>query len=75
VFALVALKAQLTSLLPETNERSQARTTLKARSAASHAFRRDAAPVLKRCQEVLFVALAEAANRINAALKAAKKKR
>jgi hypothetical protein len=49
--------------------------TLGARSETSLAFRRDAALVLKRCQEVLFVALAKAANRINAALKGAKKKR
>ena|ERR1700686_2020361 len=75
VFALAVLKARLTPLLPETNGRSQARTTLKTRSEASHAFRRDAAPILKLCRELLFLALTEAANQINAALKAAKKKK
>ena len=61
------------ALFPEAKGQSQARTTLRARSAAFHAFRRDAAPVVKRCQELLFLALAGAANQINAALKAAKK--
>ena len=82
LFALALLKAQLNPILPEAEERSLARTTrqskkgtLRARSEASRAFRRDAAPVLRHCREVLFLALAEATTRINAALKAAKKKR
>jgi hypothetical protein len=42
--------------------------------AASHELNPEAAAVLKRCHELLFLALAIAANRINTALKAPKKK-
>ena len=74
VIALAVLKAELTPLLPENEGALPARTTLRARSAISHAFRRDAAPILKRCRQLLLFALSEAADRINAALDAAEKK-
>ena len=41
---------------------------------ASNELNPDVEAVLKRCLELLFLALTKAANRINAALKAAKKK-
>jgi hypothetical protein len=41
---------------------------------ASQVLDPEVASVLNRCHELLFLALAEAANRINAVLKTAKKK-
>lgn len=81
VSALAALASQYGWLAIESKEPSPARTTLqskretlKAVFEASHELNPDVAAVLKRCHELLFLALAKAANRINAALKAAKKK-
>ena len=74
-FALAALAFQYGWLAIETKEPSLAKEeTLKAVFEASHELNPELAAVLTRCHELLFLALAKAANRINAALKAAKKK-
>ena len=72
---MAALAFQYGWLAIETKEPSLAKEeTLKAVFEASHELNPELAAVLKRCHELLFLALAKAANRINAALKAAKKK-
>jgi hypothetical protein len=73
VFALAMLKSQYGWLAIESKELSK-EEILGAVYEVSGELDPDAARVLKRCHQLLFLALAAAANRINAALKAAKKK-
>lgn len=74
VAALAGLSSQYGWLALETKERSK-EEFLNAVFEASHELNPDLAPILKRCYELLFLALAKAATWINAALKAAKKKK
>jgi hypothetical protein len=77
VFAVVVLKSSygwlaIQSKKPATQTSSQ--EFLGAVYEASDELSPEVAPVLKRCHQLLFMALVAAASRINAALKAAKKK-
>jgi hypothetical protein len=77
VFALAVLKSDYGWLAIESKEPStqpSQQEILGALFEASHELIAEAAPVLKRCHQLLFMALVAAASRINAALKAAKKK-
>ncbi len=74
---LAGLGSELYPMLSEAEERSLERFeegALKARSEASRALDREVAPILRHCEEVLFLALEKATTQINAALKAAKKR-
>jgi hypothetical protein len=77
IFALAVLKSDYGWLLIKSMEPSiqpSKEETLAAVFKASNQLTPEAAPVLNRCQQLLFMALAAAANLIDAALKAAKKK-
>ena len=77
VFALAVLKSSYGWLAIQSKEPStqpSKQDLLGAVFKASNQLKPEAAPVLNRCQQLLFMALAAAANLIDAALKAAKKK-
>jgi len=82
VSALAELEAQYGWLAIESKEPSPAGMTLQSEQEildaafeGSGELDPDVAPILKRCHELLFLALATAANQINAALKSPKKKK
>ena len=82
VFALAALAWQHGRLAIETKEPSLDGTPLQSKEKtvdavleAAHELDPDVAAVVKRCDELMFRALATAATRINAALRSARKKK